>query len=88
MTNAEKMFRDLGYLKKEMKMFHYIEFFNTSPKTNEMASISFETSTKTVMASLYYDNNQLQKSRALAMTPQELQATYEFAKECGFYDKC
>lgn len=86
MTNAEKMFRDLGYLKGEYKAFHYIEFYNKNPKANEMASISFETTTKTVMASLYYDNNQLQKSRALAMTPQELQATYEFAKELKWYD--
>ena len=86
MTSAEKMFKNLGYLKKEIKLLHYIEFYNKNPKANEMASISFETTTKTVMASLYHDNNQLQKSRALAMTPQELQATYEFAKELKWYD--
>ena len=76
-SKAEAMFRELGYLKGTMGT--YTEFFNRYPKTNEMASISFESKSKTIMASLYQDNNKLQKSRALAMTSKELEATYEYA---------
>ena len=84
-SKAEAMFRELGYLKGTMGT--YTEFFNRYPKTNEMASISFESKSKTIMASLYQDNNKLQKSRALAMTSKELEATYEYAKEIGWFDE-
>ena len=85
MSKAETMFRELGYLKRTMGI--YIEFFNRYPKANEMASISFESGSKTIMASLYQDNNKIQKSRALAMTPKELEAAYEYAKEIGWFDE-
>lgn len=83
MSEVEKKFRELGYLKGQMN--NYIEWYNKYPN-GEMASISFESTTKTIMASLYYDNNKIQKSRALAMTTEELQATYLYAKELGWYD--
>lgn len=86
MSEADKMFKKLKFEKKENPLMGYTEYcqigYNHQRGKSEMAVISFDQGSRTIMSALYYDDSFA--SRGLAITPEELEATYKKCEELGW----
>ena len=86
MSEADKLFEELKYKKKENKAMGFIEytFQNTNRDTIAFcsASISFDIPSKTIMTAIYEKGEV--RSRALAFNIKELQAINAKCKELGW----
>ena len=84
-SEADKMFKKLKFKKRENKIIGYIEYVQEGK--NEDAVISFDRSSQTIMAGLYKKtlvDAMMYGSRGLAITPEELKATYKKCEELGW----
>ena len=84
MTKADKLFEKLGYKKITKNYYNYLEYIKKENEEVDLV-ISFEGSSKTVMASMYEKGKP--RSRSLAIIMEELQAINEKVKELGWLDE-
>ena len=79
MSEADEMFKELGYEKKEKKEYSYFEYNKKNTKVGETYTISFDIPSKTIMSALYIKGFIM--SRALAITSDELKAINKKVEE-------
>lgn len=83
MSIADDKFKKLKFNKKENKSMDYIEY-GQRDKNGDMAVISFDGTSKTIMTALYPKGTIM--SRGLAITTDELEAILFKARELGWIE--
>lgn len=83
MSIADDKFKKLKFKKKEIKSMDYIEYCQRDIN-GDMAVISFDGTSKTIMTALYPKGTIM--SRGLAITVEELDAINNKLKELGWYE--
>lgn len=81
MSNADKMFKELGYKKITKNFYNYLEYVKQENEELQLV-ISFNGQSKTFMCAMYQFGET--RSRGMATTIQELQAINEKIKELGW----
>ncbi|MEE1142887.1 MAG: hypothetical protein U0L22_04560 [Bacteroidales bacterium] len=81
MSNADKMFKELGYKKITKNFYNYLEYTKQENEELQLV-ISFNGQSKTFMCAMYQFGEK--RSRGMATTMQELQAINEKVKELGW----
>ena len=84
--NAEYLFKQLGYRKRNNKAMGYFEYIKEDENDKgTMLCISFDLNNKTLMCGLYKSG--AFTSRALAIFPKEFEAIQEQMKELGWLNE-